>query len=426
MGIRLHSEDPFIKEHLTEGAVGLELESHRIDPEGHLAQTDHPFPESSRIDRDFGEAQTEIGTSPDRNVNKAVEELKQLLTRLHTKLKENGELLWPFSNPPILGGEEDIRIARYEGDRQEKTLYREYLSGKYGRYLMTYSGIHFNYSFLPELIHRNFELDGGGDPGRYNDRFYLELAQKVLQYGWAVVALLAASPVLDSSFFEKGRSGRTVFAGKASMRCSEEGYWNFFAPVLDYSSIPAYTASIQKYVDNGMLCQAAELYYPVRIKNPGVYSLAGLAEKGIDHIELRMIDLNPFSDQGIELRDAVFMKLFLIWLASREATDLSAAQQVQALQNYKTAAAYDWDIAKIVTADGRSVSVREALREILTEMQRFFDFGSPLTRNNLSFQLSKVEDDNNRYAVRALREYGEDYIARGLERARQIQEKFCP
>ena len=79
----------------------------------------------------------------------------------------------------------------------------------------------------------------------YENRIYLALAEKLVMYGWIMVTLTAASPLMDSSFFETGRTGGDLFPGFASVRCSELGYWNTFAPVFDYSSIGAYTRCIQ-------------------------------------------------------------------------------------------------------------------------------------------------------------------------------------
>ncbi len=424
MGIIIHKEDEIIREYLFQGHTGLELESQRTDRSGHLSKKPHPFPGDPCIDRDFGEAQTEIGTRAFPNVTESFEELKRLLTILHRKLIEEDELLWPFSNPPVIENEDDIAIADYRGRDSQKTEYRRYLAGKYGRYKMTFSGIHFNYSFSEKLIARNAGLDGAEDVQAYNDHFYLELSQKVLEYGWAVVALLAASPIVDSSFYERGKSGIPVFTGTASLRCSEEGYWNFFSPFLDYGSIDGYADSIQKYVDIGLLRRSTELYYPVRIKNPGLYSLEGLKSGGIDHIELRSIDLNPFSDYGIEFSDAVFMKLFLIWLTSKEAEPLNRAAQAQALHNFKRAALYDWQIAKIVFPDGTVKLLQDALRDLLLDMQEFFSDINDREKEHIDYQLAKVEKRENRYAQRVVNEYAWDYINKGLERAADIQDKY--
>ena len=108
------------------------------------------------------------------------------LKKLHAKLAETEELLWPFSNPPIIRDEEDIEIARYTGEKKPSHDYRVYLAEKYGRYKMTYSGIHYNYSFSDAILKKGYELSGGkpGDNAgfrEYKDRFYLDLAERILE-----------------------------------------------------------------------------------------------------------------------------------------------------------------------------------------------------------------------------------------------------
>ena len=121
----------------------------------------------------------------------------------------------------------------------------------------------------------------------------MELAEGAAAYGWIMTAVTAASPLLDSSFVEKGRFGEDEFNGMASTRCSELGYWNYFSPIFDYTDIRAYADSIQRYVDQGLLAFPTELYYPVRLKPRGKNVLKVLRDQGVDHLELRMIDLNP-------------------------------------------------------------------------------------------------------------------------------------
>ena len=49
-----------------------------------------------------------------------------------------------------------------------------YLSDKYGRYRMTFSGIYVNFSFSEELLRRSFRLDGGDSFQKYEDTLYLK------------------------------------------------------------------------------------------------------------------------------------------------------------------------------------------------------------------------------------------------------------
>ena len=62
------------------------------------------------------------------------------------------ERLWVLGNPPYIENEKDIPVALFEGENVSKTAYRDYLSDKYGRYKMTFSGIHVNFSFSEELL----------------------------------------------------------------------------------------------------------------------------------------------------------------------------------------------------------------------------------------------------------------------------------
>ena len=154
-----------------------------------------------------------------------------------------------------------------------KTVYRDYLSDKYGRYKMTFSGIHVNFSFDEKLLKKDFELSGSDSYKEHKNRVYLELAEGLVEFGWILTLLTAASPVTDSSFLKKGEVGNTCFSGKASLRCSESGYWNNFVPVLDYENIYAYVSSIKKYIKGGWLNSPSELYYPIRLKSEGENNL---------------------------------------------------------------------------------------------------------------------------------------------------------
>lgn len=422
----LHNENREIRSLLHEGRIGLELESQRTDRSGRLSRTRHPFPEHGPIVRDFGEAQLEINTRPASSPEAALEALHDTLKTVHARLREREELLWPFSNPPVIGSEEDIAIAAFSGAERPKYQYRRYLAQKYGKYQMTYSGIHFNYSFSEELLRRSARLEGAEAPSAFRewkDRFYLDLAEQVLSHSWVVVALLGASPLTDSSFFESGQTGQTVFTGSASLRSGPLGYWNHFSPLLSCESMEEYVKSIQKYIDSGMISQASELYYPVRLKSAGAYSLDALREQGADHIELRMIDLNPFAQDGIALEDLRFLQLLLLWLASRPRKPLDASGQVFALQNHKNAAAYDWSMIRIAR-EGRFVPLRQALDEVLTEMESFFAEADASDRSALSCQREKLRDPTRRCAVRVRSAFGGDYIRSGLRRAAEIQEGF--
>ena len=121
--------------------------------------------------------------------------------------------------------------------------------------------------------------------GPYRDQFYVRLAENCVTYSWILTGGYGREPVMDSSFVEKGKIGGDLFQGLATVRCSELGCWNFFAPILDYTSAKAYADSIQKLHRQRHDPLSLRLYYPIRLKNFGPYSLDGL-RGGISHIEL--------------------------------------------------------------------------------------------------------------------------------------------
>ena len=421
----LHIEDAQVRQLLLKGNFGLEKESLRVDENGFLAQTRHPFPDDDHIVRDFCENQTEINTPVTHSAAEAVASLDGYYRTIQTGLRQMDppEYLWPFSNPPYIRNEADVPIAIFEGGRASKTEYREYLSDRYGRYKMTFSGIHFNYSFGEELLERDFALSGESDYTEYKNQFYVTLAERAVAYGWLIVAVTAASPLLDSSFVEKGVFDGDNFSGMASVRCSEMGYWNFFAPILDYSNIRAYADSIQRYVDNGMLRAPTELYYPIRLKPRGRNILQVLRERGVDHIELRMIDVNPLVPCGVDERDMFFTQLLLAWLAATPREPFSVKDQVQAVQNFKNAAHYDLKTVKIVMPNDEVVSVADAALRVLERMKEFYrDFPEDV-RAVIDFEIEKFIDPEKRYAWIIRREFSGGYVKKGLELAKKRQEE---
>ena len=419
MDFYLHMEDRSVRELAWKGSIGLERESLRITSDGHMAKSPDPFPGEKYIVRDFCENQTEINTP----VCDSVDEVMESLASFHKKIVERlrtlptPELLWPFSNPPYIENEADIPIAQYYGHEHYKQEYREYLSERYGRYKMTFSGIHFNYSFSEELLRYDHQYYEGMRYETFRDSFYLELAAKAQAYNWLVVALTAASPLLDSSYVEKGVYGRDIFNGMGSTRCSELGYWNYFTPILDYSQISNYAESILSYIERGLIRSAAELYFPVRLKSFHEYSPCSLCEGGVSHLELRMIDLNPLTPYGIDERDVRFIQLYLIWLASLPRIPMRAKEQVMAIQNTKNAARYDLKTINILMPDGRSLHATEAAEEILHQMEVFYErIGDDEVKNVLAYQMEKVRIPEMRYAWRIREEYGGGFVKKGLKR----------
>ncbi len=421
----LQIENAYIREHILDGLFGLEKESLRVLEDGTFAHTEHPFEDNDAIVRDFCENQTEINTGVHPTAEEAVQELYQHYITIQNTLRNlpDREYLWPFSNPPYIRNENDIPVASFAGMEHFKTVYRDYLSDKYGRYKMTFSGIHVNYSFGEDLLKQAFALDGQYDYQSYKNQFYLNLASRLAVYGWILTAITAASPLLDSSYVEKGVFGEDVFMGLASVRCSELGYWNDFAPVLDYRDIESYAESVERYVQEGVLKAPSELYYPIRLKPAGENSLDSLRKNGVNHIELRMFDLNPLRDEGVELKDLLFAQLLLIWLSCQPEQEFTSRHQIQAVQNFKNAAHYDLKTVKIALPNGSICSVAQAAMNMIDEMKGFYQKYQLDVQDILDFEYDKFVDGDNRYAWKIRHQFQKAYVRKGIELAKKQQEK---
>lgn len=386
------------------GTFGLERETLRVTSDGYMAQTPHPFPDDEHIVKDFCENQAEINTGVHNTAQGAINELKKHSERLKEKIKKRGESLWMYSNPPYIKNEDDIPVAIYKGDQKSKHSYRKYLAEKYGKYKMTLSGIHVNYSLSEELLKAAFSKAKYSNYIEFKNSAYLRLTQGLTEYGWIINLLLSASPVCDSSYLSPKQIREPFITEYASVRCGKEGYWNDFTPVLSYDSILSYADSIQKYIDNGSLAGVGELYYPIRLKPKGVNRLNNLVQNGVNHIELRNIDINPFAEEGIDVRDLEFLELLMLWIFCTYNNKLSPADQIRAVENFKISALYDIDNTTIL-AGNKKESLRTAGLRILSEIIDFFG-NSPI----LQYQLTKLTEKNMRYAERIKGKYTEKVI----------------
>lgn len=406
-----------IRNNIYKGRFGIEKESLRVNKDGFLSHTAHPFGNNPHIDRDFCENQIEIVTDVCDNTSSVFNQLSELHNTVVQKLKslETGsEILWLFSNPPYVKGESDIPIANFKGSLRGKEIYRKYLAEKYGKKKMLFSGIHFNFSFDDELIEYSFKDSKAKSFVEYKNKLYIELAKKMTKYSWLIVYLTAASPIMDGSFFDDSAIGKDVVTPFSSARCSEIGYWNEFIPILNYENLKGYVDSIQHYIDDGLLKSASELYYPIRLKPQGANSIENLKKTGVNHIELRMLDLNPLSPVGIFKEDMDFLHMLIIYLTSLDYENFSKSEQISAVKNVKQAAKYD-DENTFISLDGEKTSLKSAALNVLCNMQAFFQkYEQNNALNIINYQKNKIIDKSKRYVEIIRKDYSENYVKNGL------------
>ena len=93
------------------------------------------------------------------------------------------------------------------------------------------------------------------------------------------------------------------------------------------------------------------MYLPIRLKPKGVNTLENLAANGVDHIELRMFDLNPSAPLGIDKRDLEFAHLLILYLLSQPDFDFTPELQEKAVNEHKNAALLEPDAKLLERGD---------------------------------------------------------------------------
>ena len=138
------------REELSGGRIGIEREGLRVT-KNNLSDTIHPKLLGSKltnkfITTDFVESQLELITPPIASKKNLIHFLEELHFFVHRKIEDE---IWPFSMPPYIEKESDIKIADYGNSNSGlfKNIYRRGLSHRYGRFMQSISGLHLNYSF---------------------------------------------------------------------------------------------------------------------------------------------------------------------------------------------------------------------------------------------------------------------------------------
>jgi len=323
------------RELLSSGLWGFEREALRVDAEGRLSTSEHPFaPGRGDITVDFAENQIELVTPPRPGVEDALGELGKLHRLAYDGIGD--ELLWPLSVPGRWDEPERLRPARFAGvpERGEARRYRELLLERYGRARQAISGLHYNFSLSDEFWYFLARAEGSTEDLRgFANRRYMDLARNFARFSFLPVFLFSASPVIDSRFSDDlarsaggaARATGAACAGKtASLRLGPLGYRldDRIACRVDLrlESIEEYVGALGQAIaprdgSPPLLFSEGELYAPVRPKAafPGSKaSLAALEEKGIEYLELRTFDLDPFEPAGIGEEEARIVHLLAL------------------------------------------------------------------------------------------------------------------
>ena len=92
-----------------------------------------------------------------------------------------------------------------------------------------------------------------------------------------------------------------------------------------------------------------------------------LKEDGIEYIEIRTLDINPFYKCGLVKRDMKFLHLFLIYMLVKEESDYSFWQK-EAKFNEENTAERAYDDSLRLIRDGSTITLKSWASEIINEM----------------------------------------------------------
>ncbi|WP_069999679.1 bifunctional glutamate--cysteine ligase GshA/glutathione synthetase GshB [Cellulosilyticum sp. I15G10I2] len=338
----------FDKEELLSGRFGIEREALRVKADGKLAVTNHPEVFGDKllnpyITTDFSESQVELITPAFKTTKEAYSFLNALYDIVVLEIGD--EYLWPQSMPCDIPDDEHIPIAKYSdcGECKKAREYREKLFKKYGGKKQLISGIHYNFSFEETLFEKLYEHQKPHISYKsFKNNLYLKVARNYLRYRWLLIYLMGAAPIIHSSYSKECtkkllpiKEDSFSNTGAISYRNGECGYKNHTDLYPDYTSLESYITSIEDFVKENMIQSHKELYTQIRPKAKDNRDLLhSLKEDGIQYIEIRSIDINPFEKGGISLEDLDFIHLFMLYLLLKEETYYLEWQQ-EALENQK-------------------------------------------------------------------------------------------
>ncbi|OIQ24266.1 glutamate--cysteine ligase [uncultured Vibrio sp.] len=331
---------------------GVERETLRYHQDGHLATTPHPEGLGSaysneRITTDFSESLLEFITPVSNDVSTLLYQLEDVHHFTQTKLGD--EKMWPLSMPCYVSAEDDINLAYYgtSNSGKMKTLYREGLKHRYGSLMQIISGVHFNFSFPETFWDALYGEQSKQEREATKSEGYFGLIRNYYRFGWLIPYFFGASPALCGSFL-KGRETKLPFESinqtlylphATSLRLSDLGYTNSAQSVLKigFNSLEQYLEGLNKAIrtpseefasigvkvegeyrqlNSNVLQIENELYAPIRPKrvaNSDEKPSEALERAGVEYIEVRSLDVNPFSPVGITDEQVRFLDLFLTW-----------------------------------------------------------------------------------------------------------------
>jgi glutamate--cysteine ligase len=369
---------------------GIEKESLRSLPDGALALTPHPKGLGSALTHpfvttDFSESQVELITAAHDSVQACLDELTQIHQAVYREMGD--EMLWVSSMPCGLPGDETIPLARYGTSNvgRAKSVYRMGLGHRYGRRMQTISGIHYNWSL----------------PGLGNQE-YFALIRNFRRYAFVLLTLFGAAPAVCASFLVGREHDLEVLRGgtlhrpyATSLRMGRLGYQSDAQAGLcvSYNNLEDYAAALKSamitphapYAAIGVknpggeynqlstaLLQIENEFYglirPKRTTRSGERPVPALLERGVEYVEVRCLDLNPFEPVGINAQTMRVIDIFLLYCLTSDSPPDSPDEIRAMARNLDKVTARGREPGLLLERGSEPVAALEWANALLTQM----------------------------------------------------------
>jgi len=388
---------------------GIEKECLRVTPEGGISQNPHPAALGSAltnpyITTDFAEALLEFITPAYADIDECLGMLENI-HRFSLQNLENDELLWVSSMPCPLSSEAVIRIAEYGSSNigTMKNLYRRGLHHRYGSLMQTISGLHYNFS-MPDSFWEPYQKICGDQQSLRDFRTdkYLHLIRNFHRYSWLLLYLFGASPAAckcfvqgrehhlqeldkgslylpDATCLRMGNLGYKSEAQKSLFVCYNELesyvdclYKAMHTAYPEYEKIGTDPDGAYRQINPNLLQLENEFYSTIRPKRTvasGERPLTALINRGIEYVEVRALDLNPYLPLGIDEEEVRFLDSFLLHCLLADSPECDQREYFEVASNLAATVENGRNPELQLTVESRPIKLREWASEILDKVE---------------------------------------------------------
>ena len=407
-----------VKDILAFGRFGIEKESLRVS-QSTISRRKHPESMGSPlchryITTDFSEALLELITPPLIDKSAGLTFLDNMHHFVSHKIDD--EVIWPFSMPPFVQLDSEIPIASYGSSNFAlfKTAYRNGLSHRYGRVMQAIAGIHFNYSLPEKIWCSSLFTKEQIDSKELRANIYFRTLRNLHRMNWLVLYLFGASPIVSKNFLNNKQTGFRKLDGHSyylpyatSLRMSDLGYQNVHQSKLAISlnSLEEYALNLKlatetKCEDYQKIFQEAKEDYPQINSNilqieDEYYAIARpksssdsnqrlttkLNDTGVDYIELRSLDVNPFQRIGIDLDTVHFLEMFLLYCTLKSSPPINKDEIEESRENDLLVATKGRESGLSLSKNRTKISLQNWANQILDEMMPIAEMLANKTTN---------------------------------------------